>query len=231
MSRAGTFAEKIALPFKNVYPKPEHLNFNEAAGLSLTFLTAWHMLFGRACLKPGEILLIHGIGGGVATSCLQLAKMANAVTIVTSSSNEKIEKAKKLGANFAINYHSNKDVVKTILEMTGGKGVDVIADSVGAATLPIDLQAAKKGGRIVFCGVTSGAVSEADLQAIYWKQLNLLGSTLGTHHEMHQMLNAVSAAKIKPVIDVVEPLDNVQKAETRLEQGKQFGKIILSIYV
>jgi NADPH:quinone reductase-like Zn-dependent oxidoreductase len=231
MSRPGTFAEKIALPFKNVFPKPEHLCFNDAAGLTLTFLTAWHMLFGRACIRPGETLLIHGIGGGVATSCLQLAKLTGAVTIVTSSSDEKLEKAKKLGANFGINYKSDHDIPKTIKELTGDKGVDVVADSVGGATMPINLRVVKKGGRIVLCGITGGASSQVDLQAVYWNQLNILGSTLGTFHEMIQMLNAVSAAKIKPVVDVIEPLENVSKAQTRMEQAEQFGKIVLNIYV
>lgn len=231
LTRPGTFAQQIAVPYENVNPKPEHLSFNEAAGLTLTFLTAWHMLFGRANLKTGETVLIHGIGGGVATACLQLAKMEGAIAIITSSSDEKIEKAKKLGANFAINYRTNPDIPKAVKEITNGNGVDVVADSVGSATWPINLQVVKKGGRIVICGVTTGAACQTDLQAIYWNQLNIYGSTLGTHQELKQMLNAVTQNKLKPVIDSIEPLENIVKAQEKMEQSKQFGKIILSIYV
>ncbi|HBG27184.1 MAG: hypothetical protein A2Y10_07415 [Planctomycetes bacterium GWF2_41_51] len=229
MSINGTFAEKIAVPFENVNPKPEHLNLDEAAALTLTFLTAWRMLFSRAWLKPGETVLIHGIGGGVATSCLQLAKLAGAVVIITSSSDNKIEKAKKIGADYGINYKTDSDISKNILEITNGKGVDIIADSVGAATWPINFNVASKGARIVLCGVTTGAQAQTNLQYLYWNQLNILGSTLGSHSEMKEMLKAISAAKLKPVIDSIEPIKNIVKAMDKMEKSDQFGKIVLSL--
>ena len=134
MSRPGTFAEKVAVPFENVYPKPAHLDFHEAAALALAYQTAWRMLMTRGSLKAGETVLIHGIGGGVAIACLQLAKLADAIVIVTSSSDKKIEKAKEIGADFGINYHTAGSISKAVMELTGGRGVDVIADTVGAAT-------------------------------------------------------------------------------------------------
>jgi NADPH:quinone reductase-like Zn-dependent oxidoreductase len=229
MSRPGTFAEKIAVPFGNVWPKPAHLDFQEAAALPLVFHTAWRMLMARAGLMPGETVLIHGIGGGVALACLQLAKLAGATAFVTSSSDEKLGKAAKLGADYTINYRT-ANVSKSVMELTGGRGVDVIADTVGAATLPVNLEVARRGGRIVLCGVTSGSACQANLQAIYWNQLTVLGSTLGSDEDLRQMLMAVSAAKLRPVIDSVEPLENIKEATARMEQGRQFGKIVLSIH-
>jgi len=230
MSRPGTYAEKIAVPFENVWPKPSHLDFQEAAALPLAHQTAWRMLMTRAGLKAGETVLIHGIGGGVALACLQFAKLAGAIVLVTSSSDKKIEKAGKLGASYGINYRTAGSVSKTVMELTGGRGVDVIADTVGAATLPVNIEVIRKGGRIVLCGVTSGPTCQTNLQSIYWNQLTILGSTMGSNEDFRQMLMAVTAAKLKPVIDSVEPLENIKAAADKMEQGEQFGKIVLSIY-
>ncbi len=229
LSRPGTFAEKIAVPFYTIWPKPSHLNFDEAAALGLAHVTAWRMLFTRAILIPGETILIHGIGGGVALAALQFAKLSSAETIVTSSSDEKLGKAKKIGADHTINYKTAGDVAKAVRDITKGRGVDIVFDTVGADTWQTDFAVVRKGGRIVLCGVTSGAKTETDLQSLYWRQVTVLGSTMGSSSDFRQMLKTVTAAKLKPVVDSVHPLRDIQKAMGRMEKGEQFGKIVLKI--
>lgn len=226
--RPGTFAEKVAVPASNVYPKPAHLSNEEAGGFVLACLTAWRMLMTRAEVAPGDVVLIHGIGGGVAVYALQLAKRVGAEVIVTSSSNEKLARAKELGADHAINYQQD-DVAEHVREITSGQGVDVVIDAVGAATWPIDLSVARKGGRIVLCGVTTGAMAETNLQAVYWNQLTIMGSTLGSVGDLRQMLRAVEATKLRPVVDEVFPLEQVQEATKKMEAAKQLGKIVLKV--
>jgi NADPH2:quinone reductase len=229
MSRPGTFAEKVAVPFENVWPKPAHLDFNEAAALGLAYQTAWRMLMTRAGLKAGETVLIHGIGGGVALACLQLAKLASAVVIITSSSDKKIEKAKEMGADYGINYRTVSNVSEAVQNLTVGRGVDIVVDTVGSATWDADFDVVRKGGRIVLCGVTSGPICRTNLQNLYWNQLTILGSTMGPNEDFRQMLKAVTDVKLKPVIDSIHPLENAREAIAKMEQGKQFGKIVLSI--
>ncbi len=230
MTRPGTFAERVAVPAANLHPKPSHLNFREAAALPLAYVTAWRMLMTRAKLRPGESILIHGIGGGVALAALQLAKLVSAEVIVTSSSDEKLARAKELGADHTINYNTTRDVAAHVREVTSGRGVDVAFDTVGAATWRIDFSAVRRGGRIVLCGVTSGASAQTNLQKLYWNQLAILASTMGSHEDFRQMLRAIRIARLKPVIDSVEPLDRCKEAMARMEEGDQFGKIVLSVY-
>jgi len=229
LSRPGTFAEKVAVPFYTIWPKPSHLDFNEAAALPLAYVTAWRMLFTRAELLPGETILIHGIGGGVALAALQFAKLSGAEVIVTSSSDEKLAKAKKLGADHTINYKTIGGVAKSVKEITNDRGVDIVFDTVGAQTWETDFAVVKKGGRIVLCGVTSGAKTETNLQSLYWRQVTVLGSTMGSSGDFQQMLKTVTAAKLKPVVDSIHPLNDIQKAMGRMEKGEQFGKIVLKI--
>lgn len=229
LSRQGTFAEQVAVPALNVAPKPLHLSFNEAGAFVLAQLTAWRMLMTRAELKPGQTVLIHGIGGGVALYALQLAKLAGAETIVTSSSDDKLDRASRICADHAINYRAVDDVAQCVKDITSGVGVDIIIDTVGAATWPIDFSAARRGGKIVLCGVTSDAEAVTDLRALYWNQLTIMGSTMGSNEDFHQMIRAVTAAKLRPVIDSVMPLENARDAMTRMETAEQFGKIVLEI--
>jgi NADPH:quinone reductase-like Zn-dependent oxidoreductase len=228
MNWPGTFAEYVALPASNVFPKPPRLNDDEAGGFVLAYLTAWRMLMTRARVKPGETVLIHGVGGGVALCALQFGKLAGAEVIVTSSSAGKLERAKKLGADATINYKT-ENVVERIKEMTNGRGADVVVDSTGAATWPLDLTCVTKGGRVVLCGVTTGAGAETDLRAVYWNQLTLMGSTLGSIGDLRHMFRAVTASRLKPVIDEVFPLARVRDAMEKMEMGRQFGKIVLHI--
>lgn len=229
MSRQGTFAEKVAVPARNVFPKPSHMNFDEAGAFVLSYLTAWRMLMTRAQLKPGQTVLIHGVGGGVALCALQLAKLAGAEVIVTSSSDKKLSCAKQIGADHIINYKAVDDVAQCVRNVTSGRSVDVVIDTVGAATWPIDFSAVRRGGKIVLCGVTSGPKVETNLQMLYWNQLTILGSTMGSDEDYRQMLRAVTTAKLKPIIDSVRPLQSVQEAMSRMETAEQFGKIVLRI--
>jgi NADPH:quinone reductase-like Zn-dependent oxidoreductase len=226
LSRAGTFAERVAVPARNVYPKPPHLSGAEAGGISLDHVTAWRMVVTRAQLKPGQCVLIHGIGGGAALAALQWAGLLGAELIVTSSSDEKLAKAQALGAHHIINYKT-EDVVERVRDITSGRLVDVAVDSVGAATWPIDFSAVRRGGRIVTCGVTTGPRAETNLQALYWNQLTILGSTMGSTEDFRQMLRAVCVNELKPVTDDVFPLAQAREAMARMEAGRQFGKITL----
>jgi len=184
----------------------------------------------RAQLKPGQKVLIHGIGGGVALCALNLAKLAEAEVIVTSSSDEKLARAGQIGADHLINYRTVGDVAARVREITSGRGVDIVVDTVGAAAWPIDSAAVCRGGKIVLCGVTSGPDASTNLQSLYWNQLTIMGSTMGSKEDFRRMLMAVSAARLRPIIDCVEPLENIPKAMARMEAGRQFGKIALRIY-
>jgi len=229
LSRPGTFAEMVAVPAKNVLPKPAHLSFDDAGALMLAYTTAWRMLMTKAQLEKGQKVLIHGIGGGVALCALQIAKMAGAEVIVTSSSDEKLRRAAQIGADHTINYKKVGDVAQSVKKETKGLGVDVVIDTVGAATWPIDFSAVRKGGKIVLCGVTTGAEVTTNLQILYWNQLTVMGSTMGSDEDCRRMLEAVEAAKLKPVIDSVLPLESAGEAMAKMETGKQFGKIVLKI--
>jgi len=228
LSRPGTYAEKVAVPAANVCAKPAHMSHEEAGGFVLAYLTAWHMLVGRAGVRAGDVVLIHGIGGGVALCALQLARLLGAEVIVTSSSDDKLTRARELGAHHTINYRK-EEVPERVGDITVGRGVDVAFDTVGAATWPLDFACVRRGGTIVICGITTGPVAETNLQALYWNQLTVLGSTLGSLAELGQMVRAVTVSKLKPVIDEVFPLERVRDAMGKMEAGRQFGKIVLNI--
>jgi len=226
---SGTCAEYVAVPAQNVYAKPKHLSWPESAALSLAHLTAFRMLFTRANLQPGERLLIHGIGGGVALAALQYANACGASAVVTSSCDKKLQRAKEMGARAGINYRTTPDVAVAMLQEFGGNSADVVLDTAGAATLPISFAAVRRGGRIVTCGVTSGKETTINLQQLYWNHIALLGSTMGSMEDMRRMLNLVATHNIKPVLDNTFPLADYAKAAARMEAGDQFGKIVLSV--
>jgi NADPH:quinone reductase-like Zn-dependent oxidoreductase len=222
----GTFAGKAVVPRVNVFPAPARLSPEMAAAFPLAGLTAWRMLVTRAALRPGETVLIHGIGGGVAIFAVQIAKLCGASRVfVTSSSEKKRARAKELGADEAID--STTDVGKAVRGLTGKRGVDVIVDSVGAATWRQSLVAAAKMGRIVTCGATSGPNPEEELRTIFWKQLSILGSTMGTDAEFAAMLSAVDSGRLEPLVDSVFSFADARKAYERMASGEAFGKIVL----
>jgi NADPH:quinone reductase-like Zn-dependent oxidoreductase len=186
------------------------------------------MLYTRADVQAGETVLIHGIGGGVALAALQWCGLTGATAIVTSSSDEKLARAARLGAAHGINYKSG-DVAAEVRKLTGERGVDVALDSVGAATLAASMGSVRRGGRIVTCGVTGGAKAELNLQQLYWNHISLLGSTMGSQEDYRRMLRLVAQAKLRPVMDRVYPLEQYREAVQRMEAGIQFGKIALTV--
>ena len=228
MAQAGTFAQYVVVPAACLGAKPRHLDFVQAAALSLAHLTAWRMAAGRARLQAGETVLIHGIGGGTAIAALQIAKLLSAVAVVTSSSDEKLSKAARLGADHTINYRT-ENVAERVKMLTGGRGADVAIDTVGAATWETNFQALCPGGRVVHCGVTGGPSAEVNIHALYWNQFTIMGSRLGSAEDFRQMLRAAEAAKLVPVVDSTFALEDVRDATGRMERGEQFGKIVLRI--
>jgi NADPH:quinone reductase-like Zn-dependent oxidoreductase len=224
----GTHAELVALPESNVYPLPDEVPFEQAAAFPLVFETAYRLLVTKAQLREGEWVLLWGIGSGVATAGLAIAKALGAKALVTSSSDEKLERARELGADAAVN-HANGDVRAAVAEATDGNGVDVVLEHVGEATWQSSLQAARPGGRVAVCGATSGPNPPAALHRIWWKQLTIYGSTMGTRGDFEGAYELVKSGRAKPVVDSVFPLAEAQAAHERMEAAHQFGKIVLAI--
>ena len=224
----GTYAQFVKLPAQNCFPMPAGFTFEEAAAFPLVFITLWRMLITNAKLKPGETMLIIGIGGGVASATLQVAKKIGAHVIVTSGSDEKLDRARKLGADHGIN-HCKQDFTPVVTQLTEGRGVDVVLDCVAGEVWRKSLAALATGGRLVTCGATAGAQPIDDLGAIFSKHLKIFGSTLGSREEFHQLLSFLNAAGINPIVDIVFPLKEAAAAQTYLEEGRQFGKVVLRI--
>jgi NADPH2:quinone reductase len=222
----GVHAELAAVPATNVYPLRDGVSFEEAAAFPLVYETAYRMLVTRAGLREGEWVLVWGIGGGVGTAAFRIAQALGAHTIVTSSSDEKLNKARALGADVAVN-HVTGDVVATVKEATG-TGAHVVVETVGEATWKRSLDAVRPAGRVAVCGATTGPNPPAALHRVWWKQLDLLGSSMGTRADFEGAYELV-AAGAKPVIDSVFPLAEARAAHERLEAGEQFGKILLRV--
>jgi NADPH:quinone reductase-like Zn-dependent oxidoreductase len=223
----GTHAELIALPREYVHPIPGDLTFEEAAAFPLVFETAYRMLVTRANLQAGEWVLVWGIGGGVATAAMAIAKALGAHVIATSSSDAKLARARELGADETVN-HESEDVPARVRETTGG-GAHVVVEHVGEATWSRSLNSARQEGRIVVCGATSGPNPPAALHRVWWKQLAILGSTMGTRADFQGAYDLIAAGKARPVVDEVFPLAEARAAHERLEAGEQLGKIVLRI--
>lgn len=226
--RDGTLAEYVSVPAHNVFPMPAGLSFAEAAALGVNHLTAWRMLFTKAQLKPWETVLIFGVGGGVSLAALQLVKLAGAKAIVTSRDDGKLQRALALGADHAINGRV-QDVAKEVMALTGGRGVDVVFENVGAAVWSSAMKSLVRGGRLVTCGATSGDQPPADIRRIFIRQLQILGSTLGNFDEFRDLLSLVARTGLRPVIDSEFALDQTHAALSRLESGEQFGKVAIRI--
>ncbi len=224
----GTHAELIAVPASNVYPVPAALSFDEAAAFPLVFETAYRMLVTRARLEPNEWVLVWGIGSGVATAALAIAKALGARVVATSSSDEKLEAARGLGADATVN-HARDDVSKAVVEATGGCGVDVVVEHVGEATWKTSLQVVRPGGRICVCGATSGPNPPANLHRVWWKQLSILGSTMGTKADFEGAYELVASGRARPVVDRVYPLAEARAAHERMEAGEHLGKIVFAV--
>lgn len=224
----GTFAEYLKVPATNVYPYPQHLSAEEAAALGLTFLTAYRMLYVRGELRPGEWVGITGIGGGLAQALFQLARPVAGKILVTSSSDEKLARAKEMGADEAVNY-ATEDQGKQLRHLTGKRGLDLIVDSAGAPSLEMGVRALRKGGRMVIAGATAGAEGKLDMRRLFWNQLRIIGSTMGSNSDMAEMLRFVGGAKIRPAIDRSFKLEEGSDALAYLQTAERFGKIVLLI--
>ncbi|HET7453776.1 MAG TPA: zinc-binding dehydrogenase [Thermoanaerobaculia bacterium] len=222
----GTFADLAVVPARNAVPFPETLSFEEAAAFPLVYQTAWRMIVGRAAVRPGETVLIHGVGGAVAWAALQIARLCGAEVFATSSGEEKLAAAREAGAKHA--WSSRDDVARHVAEVTARRGCDVVVDCVGDATWMISLRAAAKGGRIVTCGATSGPNPREELRLIFWKQISILGSTMANDREFRAVADAVFAGRLKPRIDSRYPFSDAPAAYARLESGRQFGKVVLA---
>ncbi|HEV2196924.1 MAG TPA: zinc-binding dehydrogenase [Candidatus Acidoferrum sp.] len=224
----GGCAEFVRAPEVNCLPYPENLKWEEAAAIPLVFQTAWHMLITRAQLQPGEDVLILGAGSGVGSAAIQIAKFFGARVITTAGSDEKLAKAKELGADHLINHKSQK-IRDEVRRITHKRGVDVVFEHVGTATWEDSLASLAPAGRLVTCGATTGYDAKVDLRFLFSRQLSLLGSYMGTKSELHTLMKLVAAGKIKPVVDRVFPLAEAAAAHAYLESGSQFGKVVLTV--
>jgi len=223
----GTHAELIAVPSSQVYPLPDGIEFEAAAAFPLVFETAYRMLATKAHLQEDEWVLVWGIGGGVSTATLAIAKALNARVIATSSSEDKLARARELGADATFN-HETDDVVAGVKDVTGG-GAHVVVDNVGEATWKRSLDAARPNGRICVCGATTGPNPPANLHRIWWKQLTVFGSTMGSQADFEAVYELVKSGRAVPVVDKVFALSEAAAAHERLEAGDQLGKIVLRI--
>jgi NADPH:quinone reductase-like Zn-dependent oxidoreductase len=224
----GTLAEAVSVPEANVHPIPEGCGFAEAAAFPLVHLTAWRMLTTRASVRPGETVLIWGIGGGVALASLGIAKLLGARVIVTSSSDAKLARARSLGADEVLN-DAVADVPREVRSLTGKRGVDVVVDSVGEPTWEKSLRCLARGGRLVTCGATGGPNVTMDVRRLFWHHYTIMGSTMGSAREFGEVARLFAAGRLKPVVDSVRPLDEARQAFERLAGGQQFGKLVLEV--
>ena len=226
-SCAGTDCELFPLPVANVLPLPDSLSFEEAAAVPLVFLTAWEMLVAKAGIREGDTVLVHAAGSGVGSAAIQVARYFRARVIATAGGEAKLAKALELGAEDAVDYRE-QDFVAEVRRLTGRRGADIVVDHVGADTLPGSLRCLAPGGRVVCCGATSGPELRADLRPIFFKNLAILGSTMGSRGTLPRILSLVADGAFRPVIDRVLPLAEVAEAHRLIAAREQFGKIVLT---
>ena len=224
----GGCAEFVCVPEVNCLPYPENLSFEQAAAIPLVFQTAWHMLVARAELQPGEDVLVLGAGSGVGSAAIQIAKFFGARVIATAGSDEKLAKARELGADYVVNHKSQK-IRDEVRRVTNKRGVDVVFEHVGTATWDDSLASLALAGRLVTCGNTTGYDAKIDLRFLFSRQLSLLGSYMGVKSELHTIMKLVAAGRLKPVVDRTFPLAEAAAAHAYLEAGQQFGKVVLSV--
>jgi len=224
----GGLAEYVTVRADNLLPLPEHVSYEDAASFILTNMTAWRMVVTQGQVRPGQDVLILGVGGGVSSTAVQIARLAGARVIVTSSSDAKLERARQLGADVGINY-AREDWAKKVSEITGRRGVDLVIENVGAATWKQSLRCVRKGGRLVTCGATSGPIGETDIRIVFWNQIHVIGSTMANRREFQDVMRLFFAGKLRAIVDEVVPLKDGAAAQQRLAEGKQFGKIVLRV--
>jgi NADPH:quinone reductase-like Zn-dependent oxidoreductase len=224
--RDGGYAELLSVPGVNVIPKPKDLSWPEAAALPLVTLTAWHMLVTQARVQPGEDVLVHAAGSGVGSLGIQIAKLRGARVIASASSDEKLAKARELGADETVNY-TRDDWPKEVKKLTNGRGVDVVFEHTGEATWPGSIVSLKKGGRLVTCGATSGFDARTDLRQVFYRHLTILGSMMGSKAELLAAMKFIESGQLHAVVDRTLPLAEARKAHELMEDRAQFGKLVL----
>jgi len=223
----GGNCELIAVPAVNVIPLPDSLDFIQAASVPLVFLTAWHMLTGRAGIRPGQTVLVLGANSGVGIAGIQIAKFFQCRVIATGGDEHKMTKARQLGADYVINHYQQK-ISEEVRKITGKEGVDIVLEHVGPATWDESLRSLKPAGTLVTCGATTGPQVGIDLRFVYSRQLSILGSYMGTMGELHEVLKHVFSGRLKPVVDRAFPLQEARAAHEHMEKSQMFGKIVLS---
>jgi NADPH:quinone reductase-like Zn-dependent oxidoreductase len=224
----GGCAEFVKCPEVNCLTYPENLSWEQAAGVPLVFQTAWHMLVGRAELQPGEDVLILGAGSGVGSAAIQIAKFLGARVIATAGTDEKLTKARELGADFTINHKTQK-IRDEVRRVTNKKGVEVVFEHVGTATWDESMGSLALAGRLVTCGATTGFDAKVDLRFLFSRQLSLMGSYMGTKSELYTVMKLIAAGRLRPIVDRVFPLAEARAAHEYLESGGQFGKVVLKV--
>ncbi|CAH0120006.1 Crotonyl-CoA carboxylase/reductase [Paenibacillus sp. CECT 9249] len=222
----GGLSEYAKVPAANCIPIPEGISFEEAASLPIAYGTAWRMLITRGQLKASETILILGASGGVGTAAVQIAKLTGATVIAAASSDSKLEQLKGLGADYLINY-AKEDFSKETWNITGKKGADVIVDYTGKETWPKSIKATKVGGRILTCGATTGFEATTDLRYVWVREIAILGSNAWERSDLETLLSLVQEGKLKPIIDRVLPLEEIQEAHRIIEEREIFGKVII----
>jgi NADPH:quinone reductase-like Zn-dependent oxidoreductase len=223
----GGDCELIAVSAANVIPIPDSLDFNQAASVPLVFVTAWHMLVGRAGIRPGQTVLVLGASSGVGIAAIQIAKLFHCRVITTAGDETKLAKGRELGADFGIHHYRQK-ISEEVRKITNKEGVDIVVEHVGAATWDESVKSLKSGGTLVTCGATTGPVVALNLQHLFARQLTLLGSYMGTMGELHEVLGHVFAGRLKPVLDRAFPLSEIRSAHEYLENSQMFGKIVVN---
>jgi NADPH:quinone reductase-like Zn-dependent oxidoreductase len=223
----GGDCELVAVPAVSVIPIPDSLDFNQAASVPLVFLTAWHMLVGRAGIRPGQTVLILGASSGVGIAAIQIAKLFQARVITTAGDENKLERGRALGADFGINHYTQK-ISEEVKKITNKEGVDIVVEHVGAATWEESVKSLKPAGTLVTCGATTGVAAAIDLRFLYSKQFSILGSYMGTMGELYEVLRHVFAGRLKPVVDRTFPLKEARAAHEHMEKSQMFGKIVLN---
>ena len=227
-TRDGGCAELVAVPAVNAVPMPEsELSVTDWAAVPLTFLTAWHMLVDRARVRPGEQVVIHAAGSGVSAAGIQIARLLGARVLATAGTAAKLERARELGAEEVVDYRKD-DFAKATRAWTDKRGADVVFDHVGADTFDSSVRSLAKGGRYVFCGSTSGFEMKSDFRFVFFKNVSILGSTMGSKAEVHEIVGHVAAGRLRPIVDSVLPLAEVAEGHRRLEAREVFGKVVLT---
>ena len=224
----GGDCELIAVAAASVIPIPDSLDFNQAASVPLVFVTAWHMLVGRAGIRPGQTVLVLGASSGVGIAAIQIAKLFHCRVITTAGDEAKLAKGRELGADYGINHYRQK-ISEEVRKITNKEGVDIVVEHVGAATWDESVKSLKTGGTLVTCGATTGPNVNIDLRHLFVRQLTLLGSYMGTMGELHEVLKHIFAGRLKPAVDRIFPLTEIRAAHEYLEKSRMFGKVVLSI--